>query len=184
GRGEGCTGGSECVEDCRHRHFDDYCNEHFGKACVAQRFPFFYTGAPELEVQESFCVPTNCNNEVDRQALLGYFNSEFVSYRVASWHLDYNRATLECPGNTSVVVAIVIVLFFACWCPCTCAYFLFRRPRERGKTLISQADMQRANLQTDEGMGNTWGFSPRLQQSNLRDAGRTEHEAPPMMNNG
>lgn len=185
GRGEGCTAGAECTEDCRHRHFDDYCNNNFGKACVVTRYPFFYTGAEALEVQESFCVPSACDNEVDRAALLGYFNSEFVDLRVG-WHLDYNRGTLECPGNVTTVVIVVIVAFFACWCPCTLAYLLFKRPRERGKTLISQADMQRANLQTDEGMGNTWGFASNNQQNALRDAagGVTEHEAPPMMTNG
>merc|ERR1712224_619874 len=60
GRAEGCS--SDCLARCIHPPFDSFCDEHFGKACTVLRKPFYRSGAPGLQVRESFCVPEDCDN--------------------------------------------------------------------------------------------------------------------------
>lgn len=165
GRGEGCT---DCMADCVHRHFDDLCNRHFGQACLVERFPFDLTGAPEVQVTESFCVPEACNNRVDRDALLAFYDSEYQDVRVG-WLLNYNKGTLTCPGNELFVAVIVVVCVLLCCGSIPICWFVCVAPRERGKTLVSQADMQSAQTMDDQGM---WGNQPGTNA--LRDAGTGE----------
>lgn len=162
GRGEGCV---DCMADCKHRHFEALCTKSFGKACTVQRFPF-PEAAPQLELQESFCVPEACNNAVDKEALLAFYHSQFEDLRVG-WHKDYNKGTLTCPSNALEVTIAVILSIIAVCAAGPIAFILFCAPRERGKTLVTQADMQGADLAQD-GTMNNWGFGGHSQA--LREA--------------
>jgi len=147
GRGQGC---GDCLADCVHQHFDDLCNKEFGKACVVVRKPFAATslivdgreqGTPDLVVRESFCVPRACDNNADKDALIPWYGTLYVSL-LNGWHGDYDEATLECPSNVMTVLLLVIagLVLFAAAVPIS--IMLFTAPKERGRTLISQADMQ------------------------------------------
>lgn len=152
GRGEGC---SNCEADCIHAHFDNMCNSQFGKACYVLRKPFHREReglhAKELIVKESFCVPENCNNNQDRDALMGWYGTLYVSL-LDGWHADYDDATLVCPSAVGMVifyVMLILILIAAC---IPVSIILFKAPKERGKTMISQEEMQ---AEADDGAGIT-----------------------------
>ncbi|CAK9053295.1 unnamed protein product [Durusdinium trenchii] len=151
GRGEDCSG---CVSSCIHQNMVTLCEKDFGQACIVKRKPFFRTGAPELEVHETFCVPKECNNGADRDALVAWFAAYYVARR-DGWHMDYDEAVLEC---TSGVVTAIIVTITVIVCIVSCipiSIFLFKAPKERGRTLISQEQMQAESMRGDEDMDGT-----------------------------
>eukprot|EP00913_Durusdinium_trenchii_P018950 g17808.t1 len=130
GRGEDCSG---CVSSCIHQNM----------------------------VHETFCVPKECNNGADRDALVAWFAAYYVARR-DGWHMDYDEerwglgtssallAVLEC---TSGVVTAIIVTITVIVCIVSCipiSIFLFKAPKERGRTLISQEQMQAESMRGDE----------------------------------
>lgn len=141
GKAEGC---SNCDADCIHAPFDKFCNTHYGQACLVTRSPFFQTGAQELQVKESFCVPEDCNNAGDRDALMTWYATLYRSRR-GGWHQDYDKVTLECPSNTLAIIMWTLFVMVLLVCLVPVGFFLFKAPKERGRTLISQADMQEMN---------------------------------------
>eukprot|EP00437_Effrenium_voratum_P015508 CAMPEP_0181443352 /NCGR_PEP_ID=MMETSP1110-20121109/24508_1 /TAXON_ID=174948 /ORGANISM="Symbiodinium sp., Strain CCMP421" /LENGTH=151 /DNA_ID=CAMNT_0023567323 /DNA_START=348 /DNA_END=803 /DNA_ORIENTATION=- len=141
------------------------CDQNFGQACIVKRKPFFRTGAPEVEVHETFCVPSDCNNGPDRDALMAWFAAMYVARR-DGWHLDYDEASLECPSGvvTAIIVTVVIIVCIVACIPIS--IFLFKAPKERGRTLISQEQMQAESMRGEEedslrdaGIGDTMGSS-------------------------
>lgn len=161
GKGEDCSG---CTALCLHQNMITLCNQHFGQACVVRRKPFFKTGAPDVEVHETFCVPQECNNGPDRDALISRYGASFATDRFG-WHLDYNEAVLECPSGV-IGPIIVTVVVIACILLCIpISIFLFKAPKERGRTLISQEQMQAESMREDDDLrgagagGDTLGSS-------------------------
>eukprot|EP00931_Biecheleriopsis_adriatica_P068906 TRINITY_DN42803_c0_g1_i1.p1 TRINITY_DN42803_c0_g1~~TRINITY_DN42803_c0_g1_i1.p1 ORF type:complete len:262 (+),score=44.28 TRINITY_DN42803_c0_g1_i1:52-786(+) len=149
GKAEGC---SDCLAHCMHQNMIDLCVNHFGAACAVRRKPFFKTGAADLEVLESFCVPHECNNVPDRDALITWFAALYVGKR-NGWHLDYDEARLECPSDAIAVLIGLAVAVVACLLGIPCGWFLLWAPKEKGLTLISQSDMQAQADDEDEDDG-------------------------------
>eukprot|EP00928_Gymnodinium_smaydae_P047332 TRINITY_DN31580_c0_g1_i1.p1 TRINITY_DN31580_c0_g1~~TRINITY_DN31580_c0_g1_i1.p1 ORF type:complete len:257 (-),score=56.81 TRINITY_DN31580_c0_g1_i1:130-900(-) len=142
GRGEGC---GSCQASCIHPPFIAMCNAWFGTACVVSRKPFHRTGAPELISDETFCVPTECNNAADRQSLMQWYAAKYKTLR-AGWHRNYDSTELNCPDGVAeamgitVAVIVGIIGFAFLW------WFLRTAPKEKGRELVSQSDM----VQEDE----------------------------------
>lgn len=152
GRGEGCT---NCAADCQHQPFIDLCNKYFGRACTVKRKPFFKSGAPELVVAESFCLPDTCDNDVDRDLMVLWFGTGYRGQR-NGWHLDYDQAVLECESRAVTAIIAIVVSLVGVALAIPCSIFLFKAPRQRGRTLVSQAEMQQgteSEVETMEGSG-------------------------------
>eukprot|EP00440_Ansanella_granifera_P071764 gb/GFBE01077879.1/.p1 GENE.gb/GFBE01077879.1/~~gb/GFBE01077879.1/.p1 ORF type:complete len:245 (+),score=55.20 gb/GFBE01077879.1/:1-735(+) len=148
GKAEGCNE-EECVAECLHQNMITLCNDDFGESCIIDRKPFFKTGAPAVTVRESFCVPQDCNNAADREALVAWFAALYVGRR-NGWHLDYDEARLACAGSTvtvliGIVTAIVIIASLI-----PLSIFLFKAPKQAGQTLISQSEMQESAKQDED----------------------------------
>lgn len=58
------------------------------------------------------------------------------------WHYDYDEAVLDCPNSILLIVFSILLGFIFVLGSIPVALFLFKAPKERGRTLISQADMQ------------------------------------------
>jgi len=146
GKAEGCKA---CSANCQHANMDTLCNDWFGQACTVRRKPFFSSGAEAVEVIESFCVPKACAEvQADVDSLIRFFSALYVGRR-NGWHLDYDQATLECPSATVqgiITACFVIIILLAC---IPVGVILFKAPKERGRTLISQADMQASQGEDD-----------------------------------
>ncbi|CAE8713185.1 unnamed protein product, partial [Polarella glacialis] len=130
-----------CEAQCEHLNMIELCNKYFGKACTLKRQPFFQTGAADVEVLETFCVPKDCDNGVDRDALVAWFSAIYVGRR-DGWHKDYDEASLTCPDGAVTVILILVAVVVLVIAAIPLGIFLFRAPKARGRTLISQADMQ------------------------------------------
>jgi len=136
------------VADCRHTQLMQQCG-YFGQACLVKRKPFVRTGifasarpsdAQKVEVHETFCVPNECNNGPDRDALMAWFNVRYRDLR-HGWTANYDETILECPSGVLAILMITLAcVVFVIACAGLCC-FLCIAPKERGKTLISQADM-------------------------------------------
>lgn len=139
GRGEGCN---DCAVNCVHAPFINLCNDHFGTACTIKRKPFYRSGAPELEISETFCVPEECNNHYDRAALMPWYSATYKPRR-AGWHRDYDESSEpDCPSAAGTVIAVLAFLGVLAAPAGMCAKFMFVAPKERGAQLVSQSDMQ------------------------------------------
>lgn len=137
GKAEGC---SDCLADCSHHQMHTVCATHFGRACPVWRKPFARTGAPGLEVLETFCLPEACDNSGDRLAILPWFDSTYRSRRI-SWHLWWDQAELDCPPFWRTVLLWSIFSIVMLGCLGKVGQILFIAPPERGRTLVSQQDM-------------------------------------------
>lgn len=136
GRGEGC---GDCAAQCSYKHMIKLCNSNLGgSACIVDRKLF--EDAP-LRVAETICIPDDCNNGSDKEAFIAWFATLYAG-RLNGWHAYWDDAVLTCPSvammaaiwTTLVVVIVVLSL--------PLLYILFVAPKEPGKTLVSQADMQ------------------------------------------
>mmetsp|Transcript_3014 Transcript_3014/g.7722 ORF Transcript_3014/g.7722 Transcript_3014/m.7722 type:complete len:270 (+) Transcript_3014:74-883(+) len=164
GKAEGCT---DCNADCNHVQAHDLCNEDFGKACTLVRQPFFLTGAPEMKISETFCVPKDCDNKVDRESVVMWYHVTYRALRTAGiWHEDYETAVLDCPTVVGDVIIITVLAVLGIFFLFALAWYLFKAPKERGQTLISQADMAEAVDDDDE----------EPSQEDLRRAGMGESQ--------
>jgi len=140
GYAEGCSG---CTADCTNQLMIDLCNKWFGKGCSVSRHPFLSTGAPGVQVMETFCVPAACTNNADLLALMPWYDSIYRSRR-AGWFANYDDAALTCPSNAAIIIVIVVACVLGIVLMIPLGFILFSAPKERGRTLISQADMQAA----------------------------------------
>jgi hypothetical protein len=154
GAAEGC---SSCLADCQHSNMVSLCNSYFGKACNVQRKPFFKTGGPDVDVLETFCVPTDCDNTADRDSLMAWYAAIYAGRRTG-WTLDYDSAILQCPGAvTNIIIAVVsIIVILLGGIPL--GIILFKAPKERDRTAVSQAenlDQAHQEFQDDPQLGDT-----------------------------
>jgi len=146
GRGEECgitamsgtPQETECFTQCHHQGMIDLCHSYFGKACAVDRR--VYSGV-DLRVSETFCVPEACDNGSDRESLMNWYSTLYAG-RLNGWHAYWDDATLNCPSAAIAatlwtICAIVLSVVFLIIC-----YFLLVAPKEGGKLLISQEDMQ------------------------------------------
>mmetsp|Transcript_59606 Transcript_59606/g.141829 ORF Transcript_59606/g.141829 Transcript_59606/m.141829 type:complete len:282 (-) Transcript_59606:141-986(-) len=148
GKAEGC---SQCDADCEHVQMQDFCNEYMGKACKLVRQPFFLTGAPEMKISETFCVPQDCDNRVDRENVVMWFHITYRALRApGSWHDDYETAVLDCPTMVADIIIITIAAVVGIIALVVLAWYLFKAPKERGQTLISQAEMAAQDEEEEE----------------------------------
>lgn len=147
GYAEMCSG---CMADCTHTQMTTLCNKWFGQAGTLVRHPFLNTGAPDVAVTETFCVPSSCTNAADLTAIMPWYSAIYRSRR-AGWFLSYDDASITIPSNAGTIVVIVIAVVVAIALMIPLGIILFQAPKERGRTLISQAEMQAAE---DEGEGN------------------------------
>eukprot|EP00747_Dinoflagellata_sp_TGD_P163212 gnl/TRDRNA2_/TRDRNA2_181642_c0_seq1.p1 gnl/TRDRNA2_/TRDRNA2_181642_c0~~gnl/TRDRNA2_/TRDRNA2_181642_c0_seq1.p1 ORF type:complete len:286 (-),score=29.55 gnl/TRDRNA2_/TRDRNA2_181642_c0_seq1:170-1027(-) len=138
GRAEGCSG---CAANCEHYLLMTMCNKYYGTACSVRRKPFFTSGARGLEVLESFCVPRDCMNTQDREALMGVFAVTYKPLRYG-WTENYDETILECPSAAGLVILLICVTILAVCLGLPLAYLLFVAPQERGRVLVSQGDMK------------------------------------------
>jgi len=156
GTADGCDP-SSCSADCRHTKMQEVC-PIFGRYCNVRRNPFVQTGpydgtrdsdAPMVEVLETFCVPDACDNGPDRDALMQWYSVRYRAER-SGWQANYDQATLECDSGvlTIMLVTGACIVFVVCIAPA--CFFLCVAPRERGRTLVSQAEMNADNGDTVE----------------------------------
>lgn len=146
GYAEDCT---DCMANCLHKQMQDLCVQQFnGLACEVHRKPFIRTGAPDMVVMETFCVPEDCNNNADKEAIVQWYDALYKKRR-GGWHFSYDEFTLICPNGVFIAIlwTILVILIIICLIPC--ALYLFKAPKERGRTLISQADMQTESAADD-----------------------------------
>jgi len=149
GISEGCSG---CEAKCQHYGMQNLCQQHFGQACTVRRKPFNKTGSPDVEVMETFCVPADCNNQADKEVLIARFGSQYAGKRYG-WHEDYDSATLECDDGIIAAMLTTLAVIVGLGCMLPVAWFLFKAPKESGKTLISQAEMQDLSKQDEDADG-------------------------------
>lgn len=172
GRGEGC---GECLAECTHTHMMKLCSSHLGgSACSVDRKLF--EDAP-IRVIETMCVPEDCNNGSDKDAFIAWFSTLYAG-RLNGWHAYWDDATLTCASAAMMAViwtilAVVIVIFSL-----PLLYFLFVAPKEPGKTLVSQADMQaqadREEAEMIQDLRSTgMGGNDTLGQSNMGNTGNS-----------
>jgi hypothetical protein len=100
------------------------------------RKPFHRRGAPELDVLETFCVPKDCDNIADRQALPAWYHTAYFAQRT-SWHQDYDNAVLECPNETGLVLWIAGAAIVGLLLMSGCLYFLCVAPKVKGQTMLA-----------------------------------------------
>lgn len=133
----------DCIANCMHTQYIEFCNKHFGKACKVVRRPFHANGVMGLTVHESFCIPHACANseDLERSAILKWFAWHYRMRRI-HWHYDYDEAIVECPDSILLIVFSILAGFIVVLGSIPVGLFLFKAPKERGRTLISQADMQ------------------------------------------
>jgi len=138
GKADNCP---DCIADCMHDHFISFCNKYFGKACLVKRKPFHQNGV-SLTVHESFCIPEDCDNSEDlsRSAIMKWYAWHYRARRY-HWMADYDEAEIECPNNVALIVFSVLGGFALVLAAIPVGLFLFRAPKERGRTLVSQQDM-------------------------------------------
>jgi len=151
GTAEGCDA-SLCVADCRHTHMAGLC-PRFGQACLVRRNPFTQTGpfsgvrasdGPLMEVLETFCVPNDCNNGPDRDALMQWYNVRYRSSRTV-WQANYDQAVLECDSGVLTIILATIACIAVALCCVPVFFYICVAPREKGRTLVSQAEMNADN---------------------------------------
>jgi len=151
GTAEGCDA-SLCTADCRHNHMAVVCSQ-FGKACNVRRNPFTRSGpfasvrlsdGPMLEVLETFCVPNACNNGPDREALMQWYDVRYRAQRTG-WQANYGQAALECGNDIMLIIFVTILVIVLCIGCVPVSLFVFVAPKEKGRTLVSQADMNADN---------------------------------------
>lgn len=171
GYSENC---GQCSADCMHQPFMDICGKYFGKVCTVKRKPFFKTGAPDIEVLESFCVPSACDNSNDRELLMAWFGTAYRGRR-AGWHADYDSAVLDCPSSAVTIIVAVVFALIGIVGMLPLGIFLFKAPRERGRTLISQSEMQSGQ----SGQEPQDAVEPMESFGKPRDLRRTAHGGDP-----
>lgn len=149
GTAEGCST-SGCFADCRHTQLMQQCG-YYGQACLVRRKPFVRTGiysdnrpsdAEHLEVQETFCVPDACNNGPDREALMAWFKDRYRDLRYG-WTANYDDATLECDNGVVMILLVTLLCIVVVVCCAGICVRLFVAPAKRGRTLVSQEDMNK-----------------------------------------
>merc|ERR1719203_38823 len=147
GRGESCgvarlSGTAEpttCVTSCLHTNFLNLCTNHLeGVACNVDRKLF--VDAP-LRVTETMCVPKECDNDSDKEAFIAWFATLYAG-RLSGWHENWDDAVLTCPSLAVTVLLWTLLAIFLIVLSLPVMYILFVAPKERGRTLVSQADMQ------------------------------------------
>lgn len=158
GRAEGC---SECSANCVYVPMDRLCSKYFGKACKVNRKPFYRTGAKGLEVEESFCVPYDCDNPADRSVLMTWYSATYKARR-GGWHRDWDEAELLCPD--SIIQSIVYTLLAIVGFFILVKVYIFLRwaPKEPGRTLdvaMDEGDDLGGTQEKDmlRDAGDTWG---------------------------
>uniref|UniRef100_A0A7S2IC74 Uncharacterized protein n=1 Tax=Alexandrium andersonii TaxID=327968 RepID=A0A7S2IC74_9DINO len=143
---------SKCVADCQHTHMAALCPS-FGQACLVRRNPFTRTGpfadirlsdGPLLQVLETFCVPSDCNNGPDRDALMQWYNVRYRADR-SGWQANYDQAVLECDSGILVIILATIACIAILILCVPVLWFICVAPKERGRTLVSQAEMNADN---------------------------------------
>lgn len=151
---------SKCVTDCRHMTMATFCTHLGGQACLVRRNPFTRTGpfsdvrlsdAPSLEVHETFCVPNECNNGPDRDELMQWYNVRYRPRR-SGWQANYDQAILECDSGILTIILITIACIGGILCCMPILWYVCVSPKEKGKTLVSQAEMNADNPDVVEPM--------------------------------
>jgi len=133
---------SDCKADCVHTQMTDMCNSHFGKACKLTRKPFSKNNI-SMQVTETFCVPSACDNPDDlkNNLLVKWFDAQYRYERTALWMYDYaDSEELECPSMLVTVILSVVGAILAIIIAIPLFIFLFKAPKERGRVLKSAED--------------------------------------------
>jgi len=147
GRGEGCEMArlsgepveTECATTCWHTNMVKLCEESLtGVACTVDRKLF--DKAP-LRVTETMCVPDDCNNDSDRDAFIAWFSTLYAN-RLSGWHENWDDAVLSCPSVAVQALLWTLLGIFIVVLLLPVLYILFVAPKEKGRTLVSQAEMQ------------------------------------------
>mmetsp|Transcript_23197 Transcript_23197/g.65831 ORF Transcript_23197/g.65831 Transcript_23197/m.65831 type:complete len:262 (-) Transcript_23197:219-1004(-) len=155
GTAEGCDE-NLCKADCRHTHMNALCSR-FGRACTVRRNPFTPSGPFEdvrpssissVEVLETFCVPELCDNGPDREALMQWYDVRYRTDR-SHWQANYDMAILECDSGIVTIILITIGTIASLLLCGACLIFICVAPKEKGRTLVSQAEMNADNDQVE-----------------------------------
>jgi len=134
-----CT---DCVADCIHSKMTDLCNAHFGRACILTRKPFSKNNIT-MAVQETFCVPKECDNAEDLKSnlLIKWFDAQYRYERTQLWMVDYSDAEpLACPTMVVVIIVSVVIAIIVIIVSIPLSIFLFKAPKERGRVMRGQED--------------------------------------------
>lgn len=154
---------TQCATNCYYTMMINLCNNYFGKACYVDRK--IYNSVP-LRVSEVFCVPKDCDNDSDRQSLIAWYSTLYAG-RLNGWHANWNDAILNCPSVAvaAVLYTLLAMVIVALLLPIT--YCLFVAPKDRGRTLISQADMQAESTASTQDLRGVAAGGDALGQSGM-----------------
>merc|ERR1719498_213110 len=116
----------------------DLCNANFGKACTITRAPFSANGVT-FQIQETFCVPADCDNSDDlaENLVVKWFDAQYRYQRTSVWQKDYGNleGDMVCPSATVIIIVSVLVAIVVILVSIPVAIFLFKAPKERGRVL-------------------------------------------------
>jgi hypothetical protein len=136
----------DCTADCWHTKMADLCNSVFGKACTLTRQPFARFNVT-MQVQETFCVPSECDNAEDlaNNLLIKWYDAQYREERTSytelpedtiHWLENYgDAAPIACPTQTFIIILSVAISIIVITISIPLGIFLFKAPKERGRVL-------------------------------------------------
>jgi hypothetical protein len=137
GRADACDA-DDCIADCIFTRMIEMCDAHFGKACTIIRVPFSANGV-SFKIQETFCVPADCDNSDDLadNLLIKWYDAQYKYQRTSVWQKDYGNLDedMVCPSATVLIIVSVVVSIVVILLSIPVAIFLFKAPKERGRVL-------------------------------------------------
>jgi len=141
GRSDSCD--SDCVADCVHPQMAALCTSYFGKACSLSREPFSENDV-SFKVMETICIPEECDNkdDLDSGYLMKWYHVAFKDRRYGqNYRFNYQEVTeFACPGNTVMIIMIVVGSSILIVAAIPLGFFLFKAPKERGRVLAGSDD--------------------------------------------
>mmetsp|Transcript_57165 Transcript_57165/g.164173 ORF Transcript_57165/g.164173 Transcript_57165/m.164173 type:complete len:281 (-) Transcript_57165:40-882(-) len=150
GRGEDCqmtrmsgtAQPTECFASCQHGGMATLCATSFGKSCSVDRKLF---QSVDFKVSETFCVPEACDNSNDRENLMNWYATLYAG-RLNGWHARWDDATLNCPSAAIAATLYMLAAIVLTPVALGVLWFLLVAPKERGRMLKSQEEMQAESM--------------------------------------
>jgi len=98
-----------------------------------------------MEVKETFCIPSECDNSQDLNdnLVVKWFDAHpaFRCQRSSIWLYDYSDTMeLECPSMAVLIIVSVIVSIVIVLLSIPLGLFLFKAPKERGRVMRGAHD--------------------------------------------